>query len=255
MFEEAILKELSKLNESHSNFVAGIKPSGNARIELEPLSLNAVNTPTVILEVAYTQKAKDLPRLAHEYIESSRGDIKVVVGLDINPNKQSTISMWRSRIEANGGRDEDVYIDHVVDSDPFRTADKAPVNETKSLKLYLDDFTFDELSEATYKDVEISISYGALCHFLDQAEEAQQRREAAEVKENRKARRRTRRMASLPLDSTPEPSEPSQSASDENEGIEGLYRSEDPNQSVQTSPGKHAGPTMETRAAKKQRRT
>ncbi|RBQ80333.1 hypothetical protein FVER14953_20853 [Fusarium verticillioides] len=41
--EEAILKELSKLNESHSNFVAGIKPSGNARIELEPLSLNAVS--------------------------------------------------------------------------------------------------------------------------------------------------------------------------------------------------------------------
>ncbi|RBR15758.1 hypothetical protein FVER53590_25936 [Fusarium verticillioides] len=41
--EEAILKELSKLNESHSNIVAGIKPPGNARIELEPLSLNAVS--------------------------------------------------------------------------------------------------------------------------------------------------------------------------------------------------------------------
>ncbi|KAF5606292.1 uncharacterized protein FSUBG_6125 [Fusarium subglutinans] len=273
---DAIKKKLSKLDQGHSNFIAGIRTVGNARVELEPLNPNAgsdteskgqekgpdvqfqhklTDTPTVILEVAYTQKAEDLPQLALEYIKGSGGDIKVVVGLSIKSNKQSTISIWRTRFEAN----EDVYIDLVVDSDPFRTADKTPVNETKSLKLYLDDFTFDEFSQASYKDVEISISYGTLCHCLDEAEEWQERREATEVKENRKARRRVRRVIThLPPPSTSEPSEPSEpsqpSASDESEGADGLYRSDDANQSVQTSPDEHDGPTMETRATKKQRR-
>lgn len=140
--EDAILKELRKLDEGHYNFVADIQTVGNARIKLVS-SPNAVGAsgsdteskwkqkgpdvqfhhkltdiPTVILEVAYTQKAKELRQLAHEYIKGSGGMVKVVVGLNIKSNKKSTISIWRTRIEVNGetGR-ERVHIDNVVDSD------------------------------------------------------------------------------------------------------------------------------------------
>lgn len=90
---------------------------------------------------------------------------------------------------------------------PFRTADKTPVNKAKSLKLCLDDFTFDEFSDAAYKDIGISISYGTLCHFLDEAEELQESLEAAEVINNRIALCRAREISPIPPRSPPEPSE------------------------------------------------
>ncbi|KAG4269025.1 hypothetical protein FPRO04_12302 [Fusarium proliferatum] len=188
--EDAILKELSKLDEGHSNFIAGIGTVGNARIKLAP-NPNVVGASgrgteshgqqkapdvqfhhkltdisTVIVEVAYTQKAEELRQLAHEYIKGSGGMAK-----------------------------------------PFRAADKAPVNETGSLKLCLDDFTFEKFIDVAYKEIEISISYGNLCRFLDEAEELQESLEAAEVIQKRIELCREREISPVPPRSPPDPSE------------------------------------------------
>jgi len=66
--------------------------------------------PGVVLEVSYSQKRRDLSRLADDYILGSDGSIKAVVGLDVeyqgkgkrkgngNGSKLATLSVWRPKI-------------------------------------------------------------------------------------------------------------------------------------------------------------
>jgi hypothetical protein len=66
--------------------------------------------PGVVLEVSYSQKRRDLSRLADDYILGSDGSIKAVVGLDIEyqgkgkgkgnekGSKLATLSVWRPKI-------------------------------------------------------------------------------------------------------------------------------------------------------------
>ena len=52
--------------------------------------------PSVIIEIAYSQRRKDLARLADEYICGSDGNISVVLGLDIaygDSSKRPSISI------------------------------------------------------------------------------------------------------------------------------------------------------------------
>lgn len=62
--------------------------------------------PGVVLEVSYSQDGKDLKNLAWEYIQHSNGDIKAVIGIDINYGaKPSTVSLWRSEYTQEDGED------------------------------------------------------------------------------------------------------------------------------------------------------
>jgi hypothetical protein len=56
--------------------------------------------PGVILELSYSQKKKDLPRLADAYILGSDADIRVVVGIDVEyqGSKKASVSIWRPHI-------------------------------------------------------------------------------------------------------------------------------------------------------------
>jgi len=59
--------------------------------------------PGVVLEVSYSQDGKDLKKLASDYILRSNGDIKAVIGVDINYGEESTVSLWRpSYVEEEG---------------------------------------------------------------------------------------------------------------------------------------------------------
>ena len=51
--------------------------------------------PGVVLEVSYSQDGMNLKKLASGYILRSSGDIKAVIGLDIEYGKVSTVSLWR----------------------------------------------------------------------------------------------------------------------------------------------------------------
>jgi hypothetical protein len=63
--------------------------------------------PGVVIEVAYSQKPKDLGRIAWDYIGDSDGSIQVVIGLNLNYNdKGARLSVWRPNITTReDGRD------------------------------------------------------------------------------------------------------------------------------------------------------
>jgi len=58
--------------------------------------------PGVVMDVSYSQKRQDLPRLAQDYITRSNGAIKVVVGTDLDyRGKEATLSVWRAQIRVS----------------------------------------------------------------------------------------------------------------------------------------------------------
>jgi hypothetical protein len=74
--------------------------------------------PGVVIEVSYSQKRRDLARLADDYILGSDGDIRAVVGLDVEyrGSKKATISVWRPQIVSNGaGEGELIAVQAVTD--------------------------------------------------------------------------------------------------------------------------------------------
>jgi hypothetical protein len=53
--------------------------------------------PGIVIETSFSQKRKDLPTLAQDYILGSLANVSVVVGLDIEyrGTKKATVSVWR----------------------------------------------------------------------------------------------------------------------------------------------------------------
>ena len=71
--------------------------------------------PNVILEISYSQKRKDVARLADNYILGSDGNICVVVGIDIDyKDKSATLSMWRPQIQVNNAGEEELVAHQTV---------------------------------------------------------------------------------------------------------------------------------------------
>ena len=65
--------------------------------------------PGVVVEVSYSQDGKDLAKLAQDYILYSNGDIKAVIGVDINyGGKESTVSLWRPKYTLKDNEDFEV---------------------------------------------------------------------------------------------------------------------------------------------------
>lgn len=64
--------------------------------------------PAVIFEISFSQKRKDLPKLARDYILGSEASVQVVIGLDIEyrATRKATVSMWRPRwfVRDDGGK-------------------------------------------------------------------------------------------------------------------------------------------------------
>jgi hypothetical protein len=115
------LRALAAGTDSTADFARSIDPTGSLRMKFEITSEPSTETkplqhepdasfrhlhaeyPGVVLEVSYSQKRKDLPRLAHDYIVQSNGNIKIVVGLDIEyqGSKKATLSVWRAQVVIN----------------------------------------------------------------------------------------------------------------------------------------------------------
>ena len=63
-----------------------------------------------MIETSYSQRQKELTRLADEYISGSDGNIAIVLGFDIEygvESKKASLSIWRPRLvpdpEKEGG--------------------------------------------------------------------------------------------------------------------------------------------------------
>jgi len=64
----------------------------------------------VVIEVSYSQKRRDLSRLADDYILGSDAEICTVVGIDLDygGGKKATVSIWRPRIEINDAGEKEL---------------------------------------------------------------------------------------------------------------------------------------------------
>ncbi|KAF2621118.1 hypothetical protein BU25DRAFT_443956 [Macroventuria anomochaeta] len=130
--------------------------------------------PGVIIEVAYSQKKKRLSRLAENYLLDSDASVRVVVGLDVEYGKQqsrkATLSIWRPQLFETADGLELRAVEEATD-EAFRDDQGNPV-EHPGLRLFLSDFTCEELSqeEIGNDDTEIRISGIQLCHYLAAAE-------------------------------------------------------------------------------------
>jgi hypothetical protein len=95
-----------------ADFAKSIRPTGSGKITFDDSSSThnpdasfkhvQARYPGVVVEVSYSQKRKDLPRLADDYILGSDGDIRVVIGVDIGyRDKAAALSIWRPQIQVN----------------------------------------------------------------------------------------------------------------------------------------------------------
>ncbi|ELR06578.1 hypothetical protein VC83_06264 [Pseudogymnoascus destructans] len=130
--------------------------------------------PGVVIEVSYSQKRKDLARLADDYILGSDSDIRAVVGLDIeySANKEATLSVWRPNIETNDAGEKELVAQQTITNQVFRDSDGKPsVSRTGGLQLRLRDFTTEDLAQPNGRLRDpIFISANTLCSFLENAE-------------------------------------------------------------------------------------
>ncbi|KAH0550998.1 hypothetical protein GP486_007640 [Trichoglossum hirsutum] len=143
----------------------------------------AATYPGVVIEVSYSQKRKDLPYLAENYIIGSQGSVRAVVGLDIEyyGSKKATVSVWRPKLW-NDGEQLIFEVEQTVDSEA-KANDRLQLfrNEYGSavrggcLTLQLKDFVPSQI-QITFNDSEmnklIEIPYNRLAEFLITAVEA-----------------------------------------------------------------------------------
>ena len=145
-------------------------------------------SPGAILKVSYSQKRKDLLRLAEDYIYGSDGNIRVVIGIDINyKDKSAVLLMWQSQIQTNEAGEEELVAHQVLSqvcSHPLfylvRTyilkkfrKENGEANPEAELRFHLKDFAHPSFSKHNQFGKDISISSEVLCSYLRKAEQAQ----------------------------------------------------------------------------------
>ncbi|TKA49809.1 hypothetical protein B0A49_13400 [Cryomyces minteri] len=198
-------------------------PAGIARtrIQHEPdasFAYEHAKYPGVVIEVSYSQKRKDLSRLADDYILESNGNIRVVVGLDIEyrGSKKATLSVWRPQVVVSerDGHEEMIAAQLVADQE-FRREDGTPVTSA-ALQLQLKDFASELVGESyALADEVISLSSDTLCRHL-MAAEARLQAEERGLEDLPRPGLRKRRRSSTP---------PEQMASDD----EAIFRTQEEN--------------------------
>jgi len=125
-----LLRQLGTIAQSGSPsaiFAGNIENSASAEIKFKDTDYGShqpdtsfqhfeAQYPGVILELSYSQKKKDLPRLANEYILGSDADIRVVIGIDVEykGSKKASVSIWRPHIEVNNVGEKELSVVQTV---------------------------------------------------------------------------------------------------------------------------------------------
>ncbi|CAD6447901.1 208545f1-cdbb-490b-a257-2b6e381bd2e2 [Sclerotinia trifoliorum] len=133
-FIKRIVKELEKQLESiasrgsrSAEFAKGITSNRSTTLKLKGYGRHdpddqfehlLAQYPGVVIDVSFSQKRKDLNRLAEAYILGFNGNICIMIGIDLEyrETKKVTLSMWRPQIIANeNGEMELVAIQTITD--------------------------------------------------------------------------------------------------------------------------------------------
>lgn len=71
--------------------------------------------PRVVLEVSCRQQRKELPRIAKDYILGSKGNVGLVIGLEMNHNDtdEGRLSIWRPKKSMRKDHDESLELEEV----------------------------------------------------------------------------------------------------------------------------------------------
>lgn len=72
--------------------------------------------PGVVMEVSYSQKQKDMPYIAEDYILGSDGDIRRVICLDIgySHSEKATLSAWEPRVVTNEAGEPELIAHQII---------------------------------------------------------------------------------------------------------------------------------------------
>jgi hypothetical protein len=120
------LDSIAERNDLSGEFARNIEDTGSSRLTFPDSDYGphdpdgsfqhiGARYPGVIIEVSYSQKRKDLPRLADDYILGSDGNIRAVIGLDIEyRGKMATLSVWRPRFSINKDGEEELEAKQTV---------------------------------------------------------------------------------------------------------------------------------------------
>ena len=120
------LKSIREGNDASGEFARKIKHTGSSRVTFPdsgygPHDPDAsfrhlkAKYPGIVIEVSYSQKRKDLRYLADDYILGSNGNIRAVVGLDIEyRGKMATLSVWQPRILINDDGSAELQAEQTV---------------------------------------------------------------------------------------------------------------------------------------------
>lgn len=88
--------EFTRAIDTHGSLTLDFTDSGYGRHDPDTqFRYLATQYPGVVIEVSYIQKRKDLVYIAEDYILGSDGDIRVVIGLDVEyrNSKMATLSV------------------------------------------------------------------------------------------------------------------------------------------------------------------
>ncbi|CVL07107.1 uncharacterized protein FMAN_15267 [Fusarium mangiferae] len=105
----------------------------------------------IVVEIAYTQPAKQLRKLALAYIRGSMGKIQTVIGS----------AYW-------------LEVEQVLKEVPFRSADGEPLNQDCELVLSLHEMTADQSLREGVDNKSISILFKDLCVFMNTVAEIEE---------------------------------------------------------------------------------
>ncbi|TVY81589.1 hypothetical protein LSUE1_G007487 [Lachnellula suecica] len=174
---QALLLQLQAIAHSDSpsaKFADNIENSASAEIPDASFQHFDAQYPGVVLELSYSQKKKDLSRLADAYILGSDADIRVVIGIDIEykGSKKASISIWRPHIGVDTAGQTELSVMQTVSDQLFRDEEGRLVpNSQASLQLQLQDFATEAFAEK-FPDLSQSIHISAVTLFslLERAE-------------------------------------------------------------------------------------
>jgi hypothetical protein len=171
----------SDIRFSDASIVGKKSPDGSFRF-------TGTKYPPLVIEVANSQKRRDLPRLAESYIERTKGRTKTVIAIDLEyrdpdtraahslPPRSAVYSIYRHRLvrdEQTGGWQREAHAE--IEEQQFSIEDS--VTADGSMCLLLSDFCPDGALSAT-NDRTIAISHAELARLLAEAEEEENTAEA-----------------------------------------------------------------------------
>jgi len=124
---EELQVQLKSIQNTSAEFAREIRSGGLASIKFSDeeygkhdpdaqFQHSKAQFPGIVIEVSYSQKRKDLERLADDYILGSDSNIRVVVGLDIEykSSKKATLSVWRPNVITNEAGEKELVAQLIV---------------------------------------------------------------------------------------------------------------------------------------------